>query len=206
MKILYGTTNPAKLESMNRIVNSLGIEIIGLNDFEKTIPKVDEIGSNPLENAILKAKIYYREYKIPVFSCDSGLYFDKLEDSLQPGTHIRRVNGKELNDEEMIEYYSNLSKKFNNELVGRYKNAISFIFDENHIFNSMDESLMTESFMLIDKPHEKRVKGFPLDAISIDCCTKQYYYDLDSKSVDKSAIDIGFKDFFESVLSQLSIK
>lgn len=206
MKILYGTTNPAKLDTMNRIVNSLGIEIIGLNNFEKPIPKVDETGRNPLENAILKAKVYYKEYKMPVFSCDSGLYFDKLEDFLQPGAHIRRVNGKELNDEEMIGYYSNLSRQFNNELVGRYKNAISFIFDENHIFNSMDESLMTEPFMLIDKPHAKRVKGFPLDAISIDCCTKKYYYDLENMTVDKSAIDKGFKDFFESALSQISFK
>lgn len=206
MKILFGTTNQAKLESMSRIVNSLGIEIVGLNDFKNVIPKIDESGNNPLENAIIKAKAYYKEYKMPVFSCDSGLYFDKLTDSLQPGTYIRRVNGKELSDEEMIEYYSNLSKKYNNELIGRYKNAISFIFDEYHIFNSMDESLMTEPFILTDNPHKKRVKGFPIDSISIDCCTKQYYYDLEYKSVDKSAIYRGFENFFKNAILEISIK
>lgn len=206
MKILYGTTNQAKLDSMKRIVDTIGIEIVGLNDLDTSIPIVDETGKNPLENAILKAKIYYNAFKMPVFSCDSGLYFDDLDDSLQPGTHIRRVNGTELTDEEMIDYYSNLSKQFNNQLVGKYKNAISFIYNDQHVFNSMDASLMTESFMLVDKPHSKRVKGYPLDAISVDCCTKQYYYDLEDKSVDDSAINNGFKEFFENAISSMNIK
>lgn len=202
MKILYGTTNQAKLESMKRITKSLGVEIIGLNDLKQPLPVIEESGKNPLENAKIKAKTYFETFSMPVFSCDSGLYFDDLEDSLQPGTHIRRVNGKELTDEEMIIYYSNLARNYNGKLIGKYKNAIYFIVDESTHFFSMDEALDTESFMLVSEPHEKRIKGFPLDSISMDIASGQYYYDIIEKTVDQSAIEQGFLTFFTKALAE----
>lgn len=200
MQILYGTTNQAKLESMKRITQSLDMEIIGLNDLKQPLPKVNEIGKNPLENAEIKAKAYYAAFSMPVFSCDSGLYFDDLEESLQPGTHIRRVNGKELSDEEMIEYYSNLAENHGGELFGRYQNAVYFIVNETTHFSSMDKTLMSEVFSIVSKPHKRRVKGFPLDSLSVDVGSGKYYYDIKEKTVDKSAIEHGYKIFFEKIL------
>ncbi len=199
IRVLYGTTNQAKLDSMRRITESLGIEIIGLKELNPPLPCVNESGSNPLDNAKIKAEAYYKAFSMPVFSCDSGLYFDELEEEKQPGTHIRRVNGKELTDEEMIDYYAGIAKLYNNQLIGRYRNAIYFIIDENTCFSSMDESLSTEPFKIVSMPHAKRVKGFPLDSISVDIATGKYYYDLEEKSVDQSAIVQGFKAFFEKV-------
>lgn len=203
MKILYGTTNQAKLESMKRVTESLGIEIIGLNELQQPLPTINEDGKNPLENARIKAKAYYEAFSMPVFSCDSGLYFDDVEDAIQPGTHIRRVGGKELTDEEMITYYTDLAKQHNNRLIGRYRNAICFIVDEKTCFSSMEESLATEPFILVPTPHHKRVKGFPLDSISVDINSGKYYYDIEENSVDKSAVEIGFREFFERVLKQI---
>ncbi len=200
MKILYGTTNQAKLDSMRRITESLGIEIIGLKELNQPLPYVDESGSNPLENAKIKAEAYYKAFSMPVFSCDSGLYFDELEDDKQPGTHIRRVNGRELSDEEMIDYYAGIAKQYNNQLIGRYRNAIHLIIDENTCFSSMDEALATEPFKIVNEAHAKRVKGFPLDSISVDIATGKYYYDLEGKSVDQSAVEQGFRAFFEQAL------
>ena len=203
MRILYGTTNQAKLDSMKRITKVLGIEIIGLKDVNQPLPHIEESGKNPLENAKMKAEAYYKAFSMPVFSCDSGLYFDNIEEALQPGTHIRRVNGKELTDEEMIEYYSGLAKSHDDRLIGRYRNAIYFILDDETQFFSMDKSLETEPFMLVSKPHEKRIKGFPLDSISVDLASGKYYYDIEEKSVDQSAVLQGFKAFFEKVLSRI---
>ena len=104
MKILFGTTNESKLNSMRRMIEDLGIELIGLKDLNTPLPQVDESGDNILQNAELKARAYRQAFHIPVFSCDSGLYFDGLPSSLQPGPHVRRVNGKNLSDNEMIEY------------------------------------------------------------------------------------------------------
>ena len=131
------------------------------------------------------------------------MYFDNIEEKLQPGTHIRRVNGKELTDEEMIEYYSGLAKSHDDRLIGRYRNEIYFILDDEIKFSGMDESLATEPFMLVSKPHEKRIKGFPLDSISVDLASGKYYYDIEEKSVDQSAVLQGFKAFFEKVLSRI---
>ena len=203
MRILYVTTNQAKLDSMKRITKVLGIEIIGLKDVNQPLPHIEESGKNPLENAKMKAEAYYKAFSMPVFSCDSGLYFDNIEEKLQPGTHIRRVNGKELTDEEMIEYYSGLAKSHDERLIGRYRNAIYFILDDETKFSGMDESLATEPFMLVSKPHEKRIKGFPLDSISVDLASGKYYYDIEEKSVDQSAVLQGFKAFFEKVLSRI---
>ena len=101
MKILYGTTNQAKLESMRRLTAPLGMEIVGLKELGLPIPQVEESGKDPLENARMKAQAYYEAFGMPVFSCDSGLYFDDLDDAEQPGVLIRRAGGHEMDDEEM---------------------------------------------------------------------------------------------------------
>lgn len=211
MKLLYATTNKAKLESMQRVTNSLNIEIIGLKDLQNLqefknieLPQIDESGKNPLENAIIKAKAYYKVLQLPLFSCDSGLYFENVDEKDQPGTHIRRVNGKTLTDEEALEHYAKLATSYGGKIKAKYKNAICLIIDEKNIFSSMDSSLEIEPFYLVDKPHSKVVEGFPLDSLSVDIKTEKYYNDLeDNLAVDKSTIEIGFTIFFKQVLEHL---
>lgn len=72
-KILYGTGNLAKLESMKIRLEPLAVNLLGLQDLiaeGKSIPKVSEDGNTPLENARQKATAYYEAFRIPVFSCD----------------------------------------------------------------------------------------------------------------------------------------
>ena len=104
MKILYGTTNNGKLQAMKTAVKDLDIELISLNDVDSDMPNINENGTTPLENAEIKARAYYEAFHMPVFSCDSGLYFDEVKEEEQPGIHVRRINGKELSDDEMIQY------------------------------------------------------------------------------------------------------
>ena len=203
MKLLYGTGNRAKLSSMRSRLKQLDIELIGLDDLRaegKTIPQVVEDGKAPLENARLKATAYYEAFHIPVFSCDSGLYFDNVSEAIQPGVHVRNVNGKCLTDDEMIDYYSGLVKIYGN-LVARYRNAICFVQDDTHIYEAMEPSMESEKFILTDKPHSiVRKKGFPLDSISLDIKTNKYYYDLPVDRLEQVAVEDGFLDFFKRVL------
>jgi 8-oxo-dGTP diphosphatase len=204
MKLLYGTGNPAKLSAMKSRLEQLDIELIGLNDLRaegKNIPEVAEDGDTPLENARLKAVAYYETFQIPVFSCDSGLYFDNVPDEVQPGVHVRNINGKCLSDDEMIDYYSGLVKRYGN-LVARYRNAICFVMDEKHIYEAMEPSMESEKFILTDKPHGTiRKKGFPLDSISLDIKTNKYYYDLLEDRLEQVAVEDGFLEFFKNVLN-----
>lgn len=198
MKLLYGTGNRAKLSVMRSRLKQLDIELIGLDDLRaegKTIPQVVEDGKSPLENARLKATAYYEAFHIPVFSCDSGLYFDNVPEAIQPGVYVRNVNGKCLTDDEMIDYYSGLVKIYGN-LVARYRNAICFVQDDTHIYEAMEPSMESEKFILTDRPHSiVRKKGFPLDSISLDIKTNKYYYDLPTNRLED-----GFLDFFKRVL------
>ena len=201
MKILYGTTNKGKLQAMKTALESFDIELVGLGDIDSELPCINENGKTPLENAEIKAKAYYKAFQMPVFSCDSGLYFDELQEEEQPGLHVRRVNDKELTDDEMIAYYAALAERHGGRITGRYRNAIYFILDENHHYSSMDMSIATESFILVTEPHEKLVEWFPLDSWSIDIATGKYYYDLEVKDISTS-VDDGVRKFFGRVLSE----
>lgn len=202
MKLLYGTGNAAKLSAMKHRLEKLDIELIGLNDLKEegaVIPAVPEDGKTPLENARQKAAAYYKAFRIPVFSCDSGLYFDNVPDEIQPGVHVRTVNGKCLSDAQMIEYYAGLVKQYGN-LVARYKNAICLVLDEDHIYEAMEPSMESEKFMLTDMPHSTiRKPGFPLDSMSIDIKTNRYFYDLPEEKLEQVAVEDGFLEFFQKI-------
>lgn len=204
MQLLFGTGNQAKLSAMKSRLERIGIELIGLNDLRaegKSIPEVLENGNTPLENAKLKALAYYKAFQIPVFSCDSGLYFDHVPDEVQPGVHVRNVNGKCLSDKEMMEYYAGLVRKYGN-LVAQYRNAICFVMDEKHIYEAMEPSMYSKKFILTDKPYsEIRKKGFPLDSMSIDMKTNRYYYELAEEELAQFDVEDGFLQFFRKVLS-----
>lgn len=206
MKLLFGTGNQAKLSVMRKRLSKLGIELIGLNDLEAEgtyIPEVAENGSTPLENARLKAFAYYETFQMPVFSCDSGLYFENVPDEIQPGVHVRNINGKCLSDEEMVTYYTGLAKKYGN-LMAEYRNAICVVMDKEHIYESFEPDLYSEKFIITDKPHSAiRKKGFPLDSISIDMKTGKYYYDMTAEECRKFAVEDGVLKFFERVLKCL---
>ena len=83
----------------------------------------------------------------------------------QPGTHVRRVNGKELNDDEMIEYYCNLVKEY---------------------------GWSKSNFYFVDKPCEKRNLGYPLDSISIMPGCNKYFVDLTEE--DRNANKENYKE------------
>lgn len=204
LQILYGTSNQGKLAAMRRALKALpNVEIIGLEDIKENLPEIEETGATPLENARLKALAYYDALKIPVFSCDTGLYFDGLPDELQPGVHVRTVRGRRLTDEEMTAYYAGLARRYG-DLTARYQNAICLVLDAAHIYESMDDTLSGQPFLLTSTPHPRgrEIKGFPLDCLTKNITTGEYYYDMGENCEDNVAHDNGFYSFFKSILEQ----
>lgn len=206
MKILYGTGNQAKFATMKRMLEVSGemdIELISLQDLEKEgkeIPKAAETGNTPLENARQKAVTYYQAFQIPVFSCDSGLYFENVPDEIQPGVHVRNVNGVCLSDEEMTEYYAGLAKKYG-DLNAQYKNAICFVRDADHIYEAMEDSMASDPFILTSCPHSAiKEKGFPLDCISINKKTGRYYYEISDWEWEQLCVEEEFLRFIKNAL------
>ena len=78
--------NIGKYAKRNQV---LTIKDLGIN------LKPEETGNNAIENAYIKAKAYYDKTKITTIGMDNNLYIEELPEEKQPGTHVRRVNGKE---------------------------------------------------------------------------------------------------------------
>lgn len=205
MKLLYATGNPAKFTAMQNRLSELGIELISLRDLRAQgipIPDVPETGNTPLENARQKALAYYEAFRMPVFSCDSGLYFEDVPEEIQPGVHVRTVNGVYLTDEQMLAHYIGLVKRYG-RLTAKYRNAICYVQDGEHSYEAMEPDMESEKFWLTDKPHSSiRRTGFPLDSISLDPRTGQYFYDLPETAVDQVAVEEGFLTFFRRILQE----
>ena len=186
---------------MKKRIKPLGIEILSLD--EVGIPQLDinENGNTPLENAKIKARAYYQALKMPLFSCDSGLFIDGLDDERQPGVNVRGVNGS-MSDDETIAYYSALAAEFGGNMTARYLNAIYLILDEKRIYEYAGEDIASEPFLITAIPHEKRKKGFPIDCLSVNIKNGKYYYDIDSNGEKYSSPDDGFRAFFQRVLDE----
>ena len=162
MKVLFATTNPSKVKKYKDRLEKRVLELITIKDLDMNL-HVEESGKNALENAYIKAKAYYNATKIITIGMDNNLFIDELPEEKQIGTHVRRINGKELNDDEMIDYYTNLVKEYGGKLTAKWVYGMV-------IYNGKEKKEFTWSksnFYFVDKPSDKRNPGYPLDSISI---------------------------------------
>ena len=162
MKVLFATTNLAKVRKYKEELKEKGIELITINDLDFKLD-IDENGKNALENAYIKAKTYYDVVKIPTIGMDNCLFIEGLPEEKQPGTFVRRINGKELNDDEMIEYYTNLVKEYGTKLTAKWVYGMVICSDKG----IKEYSWSKDHFYFVDKPSQKRNPGYPLDSITI---------------------------------------
>ena len=196
MKVLFATTNPAKIKKYSGRLKENGIEVITLKDIDVNI-NIEENGKNALENAYIKAKTSYDATNIISIGMDNNLFIEDLPEEKQPGTHVRRINGKELNDEEMIEYYTNLVKQYGGKLTAKWvygmvvydgKEAKKYTWSKSH-------------FYFVDKPCKIRNLGYPLDSISIMPEYNKYFVELTKE--EKNNNQNGEDDVIEFLLKSL---
>jgi XTP/dITP diphosphohydrolase len=174
MELLFATTNESKLKRFNKLEEQ-GIKLLSLKDLNVDI-NIDENGKNAIENAVIKAKAYYEKLSITTMAMDDNLYIENIPDDLQPGMYVRRVNGRRLSDDEMIDYYSNLAKTYgdNGLLTARWVYGIAIIKDGNIKTYTWSK----DDFYISSKISPKRHIGYPLDSISINKKLNKYFTDI----------------------------
>lgn len=165
MKVLFATHNKAKMKRYKKELEKNGLEVLGLSDFN-IILDVEETGNTAQENAIKKAKEYYKLVNIPTIAVDESLELEGVPIKLQPGTHVRRINGKErASDDEMIKYYSSLANKYGKDgkLNMLWKKCIAIVKDDESLdyYNFVSKKILTSNAC------QKRNEGYPLGSISI---------------------------------------
>lgn len=181
MKVLFATTNPAKIRKYAEKLKEKNIEVLTLKDLSLNI-KVEENGKNSLENAKIKAEAYYNASHITTISMDCSLFIEGVPEEKQPGTHVRRVNGKELTDDEALEHYIKLVKEYGRKLKAKWVYGMA-------IYNGKEAKQITwdkSEFYFVDMPSEKRNPGYPLDSISIMPDSNKYFVDLTREEKDKN--------------------
>ena len=181
MKVLFATTNLAKVRKYKEKLKENGIEIITINDLDFKLD-IDENGKNAIENAYIKAKTYYDVVKIPTIGMDNCLFIEGLPEEKQPGTHVRRINGKELADDEMIEYYTNLIKQYGGRLTAKWVYGMVICNRKE----TKEYSWSKGDFYLVDKPCKERNPGYPLDSISVMPENNKYWLELTDEEKAKS--------------------
>ena len=204
MRVLLGTTNPSKVRRFEELMSGYGIEFCTLSDLgiDKEPP---ENGKTPEENAIIKAK-FYGQYSDMVICNDSGLYFDELpiDDERQPGLNIRAPEGKRLSDEEMIEYYSSLVSSLGGRVLAYYLDGIA-VYNCGKVYTFMEtgESNRASAFYMVDTPSPKRQEGWPLNSLSINRNTLDYFVDGGNNKYDPVREDIMIGQYRQRVIEFL---
>ncbi|MBR3133227.1 MAG: hypothetical protein IKG42_04080 [Clostridia bacterium] len=176
MKLLFASKNPAKIGRYIDLLKEHGINVITLRDLEDVNIKVEENGKDAMENAYIKAKSYYDATGITTIGIDDTLFIEGIPEDIQPGTHVRRVNGKELTDQEMIEYYSGLVKQYgkDDKLDVKWISGL-VIYDDK---GPRKYTWNREDMYFVSKPSEKIDKGYPLSSITYYPDVKKYSIDL----------------------------
>ena len=181
MKVLFATTNPAKIRKYADKLKEKNIEVLTIKDLNLNI-KVEENGKNSLENAKIKAEAYYNASSITTISMDCSLFIEGVPEEKQPGTHVRRVNGRELTDDEALEHYIKLVKEYGGKLKAKWVYGMA-------IYNGKEAKQITwdkSEFYFVDKPSEKKNPGYPLDSISVMPDNNKYFVDLTREEKDKN--------------------
>ena len=180
-EILFATGNESKVNRFKEKLLERGILLKSLKDININL-EVEENGKTAIENAEIKAKAYY----------------DIPEDK-QPGVFVRRVNGKRLNDKEMIEYYINLVKMYGKDgkLNTKWISGMAIIKD-GKISTYTDT---TSEYYLVDTPAKDMMEGYPLSSILVNRKVNKYdiYLSEEDKKIGQ-ADDAGFIDFIEKTI------
>lgn len=169
MKVLIGTKNMGKIQKYSEMLKELSIEYCTLSDMNIDTD-VSETGTTIEENSKIKARAYYDIVKIPVIVDDSGLELDELPSDMQPGVYVRRHNGKELTDEEIIDFYSKEIEQVGGKTVGSFNIAITIIDENGNEYTKVTQ----HKRLFVSKPCEERVKGYPMNSLIYDEKTEKY--------------------------------
>ena len=185
-QVVFATGNPTKAKRFSKGLEKYDIEVLSLKDLNISIDTLEN-GNNVIENAMLKARDCYKKTGMPSMGMDDSLYLEGVPKDKQPGLFVRRVNGSVLNDEEMIEHYTNLVREYG--IDGKLD--CKWVYGLAVINQNGEESTYTwnkDNFYMVDKPSLVVNSGYPLNSISKYKELDKYFSEIDDN--DKEIIKV----------------
>lgn len=196
--ILIGTTNTSKIRQLRDCLALINIDGFGVKD-KSLLPYVEEDGKTVEENAEKKAIAYAKEFGQLVISMDNELHIDGLPDELQPGIHVRRINGKDTNsDEELLNHFERLISSLGERVTGHWRFGVCIAKP-----NGEHWTTVIVSPRVFTKVRSVAVmEGYPLESIQIDPKTGKYVAEMSEEEHAKfwqDAIGSGLIKFVQSI-------
>ena len=181
-KLVLATHNLHKKMEMNSILSSLGILIVGLDEFPQ-IGDIEETGTTLLENAFIKARTVFELTGLPSLADDTGLEVDFLDGA--PGVYSARYAGKNPTyQENCSKLLLNLKGYPNEKRVASFKTVIAFVDGEiEHSTEGVVNGLIVEKHRGVD--------GFGYDPIFQPESQNLTYAEMDAD--EKNRISHRFK-------------
>lgn len=198
-QIIFATTNQSKSKRFSKGLKELGIEVLSLKDIDVKLD-VKEDGSTAIENALIKARECYKETKKPSMGMDDTLYMEGVPEDLQPGLFVRRVNGKNLTDEEMIEHYTNLVKEYgiNGRINCKWIYGLAVINEKGE---ETTYSWFKDDFYMTSSRSDKINPGYPLNSISKYKKLDKYFTEVTLE--DMKLIEVNEDDVVDFIASHI---
>lgn len=199
-QILFATGNQSKSKRFSKGLLKHDIEVLSLKDVDINVD-VDENGNTAIENAIIKAKAYSEISNMPTIGMDDTLYLEGVPEDKQPGLFVRRVNGKTLSDEEMIEHYTNLVKQYgvDGKLNCKWIYGLAVINEKGELDTY---SWCKDNFYMVDMQSEIINPGYPLNSISKYKGIDKYF--VDTTVEDLASIQVSEDDVVEFIASHIN--
>lgn len=198
-KILFATGNQAKVKRFQKDLLEQGIEIITLKDIDIKI-EVEENGNSAIENALIKARAYSKVTGLPTLAMDDTLYLENVPDDKQPGMYVRRVNGKRLTDEEMLEHYTSLVHQYgvDGKIIARWVYGLALIKEGEEFTYTWS----LNDFYLVEEKSSMRHPDYPLDSISINPKLNKYFTEITEE--DKLLLEEDESHVAEFIVSHIN--
>lgn len=156
MRLLLGTTNPAKLADYKNFLVHSKLELLTLEDLG-FLEEPLEIGETFEENALQKARFYAERTEYPTLADDGGFEVDALDG--RPGVESNRWVGPTGTDEDRINKVLELLAG-----VPPEKRTARLRFVTVAYFPAERDYIKVEGRIegiVPEKPAAKRIKGFP---------------------------------------------
>lgn len=179
--IVFGTSNPAKIEQVRGALELSGVDVQGIDEFSISL-EIEEDGSTAQENAKKKAVAYAKAINRQVFAMDNALYFKGFAEDQQPGLHVRRIGDEARStDEEMVKAYKQLVADNGGRLDAWWEFGVSLA---NPNGSSTEDSIVSPR-IFVSEASDVILPGYPLESLQIDPKTDGY---ISEKTSEERAV------------------
>ncbi len=165
-RLLYATTNPAKLAEIRTLLEPDGIPVYGPAEVGLALD-VPEDGATLEANASAKARAYMAQVGVDtvVLGDDTGVEIDALDGA--PGIHVRRWDGSaRMTDEAIIAYCLDQLRGVSLAARGaQFRTAFAVGVGGGGTNGDIALFDGTLRGVILDEPDPLRIEGFPFESL-----------------------------------------